>query len=342
MRIVYLGTPADAVPPLRALVADGHEVALVVTQPDRRRGRGAGAEPSPVKAAATELGLRVLTPAKAREVVDDVAASGAELGVVVAFGQLLPVALLEALPLGFVNLHFSLLPRWRGAAPVERAILAGDTETGVDLMRIEAGLDTGPVFAVTRVAIGATETAGELHARLVEAGTELLRANLPSVPDTVPEPQQGEPTYADKLTVDEFRLDPSRPAAELAALARAGNPRPGAWFTVDGQRVKVLWRTRLPTAEASAGEIASRPARDRRRGARARRGAARGEAADGRRASAAPASAVPPCRHAVSVPRDAAARGARSADAGRAGRVRAHPRPGDAAQRDSTLATAPS
>jgi methionyl-tRNA formyltransferase len=241
VRIVFLGTPVDAVPPLRALVADGHDVALVVTQPDRRRGRGAGAQPSPVKQAASELGLRTVTPEKAREVVDEVRATEALLGVVVAFGQLLPVVLLEALPLGFVNLHFSLLPRWRGAAPVERAILAGDTETGVDLMQIEAGLDTGPVFARVRVAIGATDTAGELHARLVDAGTELLRTHLPSVPDTVPEPQRGEPTYADKLTVDEFRLDPTRAASELELLVRAGNPRPGAWFRVDGRRVKV-WR----------------------------------------------------------------------------------------------------
>ena len=206
MRIVYLGTPADAVPPLRALVDDGHDVALVVTQPDRRRSRGAGTDPSPVKQAALELGLPVLTPEKAREVVDDVRASGAELGVVVAFGQLLPVSLLEALPHGFVNLHFSLLPRWRGAAPVERAILAGDTETGVDLMQIEAGLDTGPVFARVRVPIGPNETAGELHARLVDAGTELLRTHLPTVPTRVPEPQVGEPTYAEKL--DRRRVPP--------------------------------------------------------------------------------------------------------------------------------------
>jgi methionyl-tRNA formyltransferase len=239
VRIVYLGTPADAIAPLRALVAAGHDVALVITQPDRRRSRGAGSDPSPVKQAALELGLRVLTPEKAREVVDEVRASGAELGVVVAFGQLLPVALLDALPNGFVNLHFSLLPRWRGAAPVERAILAGDEETGVDLMRIEAGLDTGPVYARVRVPIDPAETAGELHARLVDAGTELLVAHLPAVPTTEPEPQVGEPTYADKLTVDEFRLDPSRPAAELARVVRAGNPRPGAWFRAGGRRVKV-------------------------------------------------------------------------------------------------------
>ena len=165
MRLVYLGTPEAAVPPLRALVDAGHEVALVVTQPDKRRSRGGRSDPSPVKAAALELGLPLVTPEKAREVVDDVAASGAEAGVVVAFGQLLPTALLEALPLGFVNVHFSLLPRWRGAAPVERALLAGDEETGVCLMQIEAGLDTGPVFACDRVPIDPSATTGTVARR---------------------------------------------------------------------------------------------------------------------------------------------------------------------------------
>ena len=174
VRVVYLGTPRDAVAPLRALHEGGHEVALVVTQPDRKRGRGGALVPSPVKVAATELGLPVATPERAREVVEQVRATGAELGVVVAFGQILPVALLESLPFGFVNVHFSLLPRWRGAAPVERAILAGDAETGVDIMAIEAGLDTGPVFASARTPIDPAETAGELHARLVDLGTELL------------------------------------------------------------------------------------------------------------------------------------------------------------------------
>jgi len=211
VRIVYLGTPADAVPPLHALVEAGHDVAFVVTQPDRRRSRGAGADPTPVKRAA------------------------------LAFGQLLPGALLDAIPNGFVNMHFSLLPRWRGAAPVERAILAGDTETGVSLMQIEAGLDTGPVYASTRVPIGVAETAGELHARLVEAGTGLLMSELPNLAGTTPVPQSGEPTYADKLTVEEFELDLRKPAVELARIVRAGNPRPGAWFRLGNRRVKV-WR----------------------------------------------------------------------------------------------------
>ena len=240
MRLVVLGTPGDAVPPLRALHAAGHEIALVVTQPDRKRGRGGGLVPSPVKLAAETLGLRVLTPDRAREIVDETRAVHADLGVVVAFGQLLPPALLDAIPNGYVNVHFSLLPRWRGAAPVERAILAGDTETGVCIMRIEEGLDTGPVYARVRTPIDPVETAGDLRARLVALGTPLLVETLPAVMSAVPEPQEGEVTYAEKLTVEEFHLDPARPAAELARIVRAGNPRPGAWVDVGGKRLKVL------------------------------------------------------------------------------------------------------
>ncbi|MFN8036036.1 MAG: methionyl-tRNA formyltransferase [Acidimicrobiia bacterium] len=252
MRIAFLGTPADAVPSLRALHAAGFEVPLVVTQPDRRRGRGSEAMPSPVKAAASELGLEVRTPVRAIEIADELVGSGAEVGVVVAFGQLLPQALLDVPPLGFVNVHFSLLPRWRGAAPVERAMLAGDAETGVCLMQIEAGLDTGPVFARRAVGIDPDETAGELHARLVELGTALLLETLPGLASATPEPQVGEHTYAARLTVEEFELDWARPARELALLARAGNPRPGAWTTLGGKRFKV-WRARAADAGPAAG-----------------------------------------------------------------------------------------
>jgi methionyl-tRNA formyltransferase len=254
VRLVFLGTPADAVVPLRALVEADHEVALVLTQPDRRRSRGGGDDPSPVKQAATELGIPVLTPTRAREAIADVAATGAQLGVVVGFGQLLPPALLDALPHGFVNLHYSLLPRWRGAAPVERAILAGDTETGVCLMRIEEGLDTGGIYASVSTPIEPEETAGELHARLTALGTRLLVEHLPLVPETEPVSQEGEPTYAEKLTVDEFRIDGSRPAPEVARVVRAGNPRPGAWMVVDGKRVKV-WRAQPEAGDGEPGVV---------------------------------------------------------------------------------------
>ncbi len=251
MRLVFLGSPADALPSLQALHDAGHDIALVVTQPDRRRGRGSGVEPSPVKRLATDLGLTVVTPARCSEALDDVAGSGATLGVVVAFGQLIPQAVLDALPLGFVNVHFSLLPRWRGAAPVERALMAGDAETGVCLMRLEAGLDTGPVYAVERLAIDPTETAGELRARLVKLGTDLLVSRLEDIPKIEPVPQEGEPTYAAKLSTEEFQLDFAASAADLARLVRAGNPRPGAWTTAGGRRLKVL-RARAEDTPATA------------------------------------------------------------------------------------------
>jgi methionyl-tRNA formyltransferase len=256
VRIAFLGTPIDAVPALVALHDAGYEVPLVVTQPDRRRGRGSALAPSPVRAAAEQLGLEVRTPTRAREVLDELRSSGAQVGVVVAFGQLLPPDVLAALPLGFVNVHFSLLPRWRGAAPVERAVLAGDRETGVCVMELEEGLDTGPVYARERTRIRDDETAGELRSRLVTLGTQLLLRSLPDVGVRAPEPQEGEPTYAEKLTVEEFRLDPRRPAAALARIVRAGNPRPGAWMTVDGQRVKVL-RAHAEGGRSAPGFITS-------------------------------------------------------------------------------------
>jgi methionyl-tRNA formyltransferase len=243
VRLLYLGTPADAVPPLRALHDAGHEIAMVVTQPDRRRGRGADLMASPVKAAALELGLHVVTPEKSREIVDEVVERNCELGVVAAFGQLLPPALLAAVPHGFVNVHFSLLPRWRGAAPVERAMLAGDPETGVCIMRLEEGLDTGPVYARTETPIAPGETAGELHHRLVALGTELLLETLPLVPRVTPFPQEGAATYAGKLEVEEFHLDWTRPASELELIVRAGNPRPGAFTSDRGKRLKI-WSAR--------------------------------------------------------------------------------------------------
>ncbi len=254
-RIVYFGTPSDAVPPLRALVTAGHDIALVVTQPDRRRGRGNEMVPSAVKQCAFELGLAVATPEKSREIVADVSALDAELGVVVAFGQLLPPALLASTRSGFINLHFSLLPRWRGAAPVERAMLTGDSDTGVALMAMEEGLDTGGIFAEVRVPITDTITAGELRADLVKAGTEMLVRELDNIPTAVPRVQVGEPTYAHKLTVAEFRLDPQQSARSLARVVRAGNPKPGAWTTIEGRRLKVLRAHVVASSSGVVGEV---------------------------------------------------------------------------------------
>lgn len=209
--------------------------------------------PSPVKEAAIELGLDVRTPARAVEISEVLALSDVEVGVVVAFGQLLPQRLLDIPPLGFINVHFSLLPRWRGAAPVERAVLAGDVETGVCVMQLEAGLDTGPVFTRRSLAIGREETAGELRGRLVALGTDLLLDTLPHLATAVPEPQVGQDTYASRLSVEEFELDWSQPADDLARRVRAGNPRPGAWTTIDGKRLKI-WRAR-PDAATTDGAV---------------------------------------------------------------------------------------
>jgi len=235
VRLVFLGTPPAAVPPLRALVDAGHDVALVVTRADKRRGRGAELTPSAVKAAATELGLPVSHRA------DDTLSTGAELGVVVAFGQLIKPHVLAEVPM--VNLHFSLLPRWRGAAPVERAILAGDDETGVCVMDVEEGLDTGGIYALERVRIHPHETADELRARLVAIGTPLLLEVL-ARPGGIgePMPQQGEPTYAAKLTPEELELDWSKLAEQLARLPRVGK----AWTTFRGRRLLVAQARAVP------------------------------------------------------------------------------------------------
>lgn len=234
-RLVYLGTPAMSVAPLRELVAAGFDVGLVVTGPDRRRGRGGAMSPSPVKQAAIELGIPV------GHDVDDVLGVGADLGVVVAFGQLVRRRVLEQLPM--VNLHFSLLPRWRGAAPVERAYLSGDDVTGVCLMQLEEGLDTGPVFARAEVPIDRSSGASALRGALVEAGTSLLLAELTSGLGEA-EPQTGPPTYAAKISADELRLEWSRPADELARVVGLG----AAWTTFRGQRLKVLVAEPVPDA----------------------------------------------------------------------------------------------
>lgn len=215
-----------AVPPLHALCDAGFEVALVVTGADKRRGRRADPTPTPVKLAAIERGLPVSHD------LADVPGAGADLGVVVAYGRILRRDLLEALPM--VNLHFSLLPRWRGAAPVERAMLAGDDRTGVCVMAVEEGLDTGGVYARADLAIRRTSTADELGRQLTDLGSQLLvdtlRAGLAD-----PEPQVGEPTYAAKIGPADLRLDWVRSAASLDRVVRVG----GAWTTFRGRRLKV-------------------------------------------------------------------------------------------------------
>lgn len=234
-RLAYLGTPEAAVPPLRALVEAGFEVALVVSRPDARRGRGGALGPSPVKAAALALGIPVT------DRVDDVVGAGVDLGVVVAYGRLIRRPVLEAVPM--VNVHFSLLPRWRGAAPVERALLAGDTETGACLMQLWEGLDTGPVYGCERVGIDPGATLGSLRQQLVDVGSRLLVRHLRQGLGT-PAPQQGEATYAAKLDPAELHVDWSAPAVVIDRLVRLG----GAWTTWRGRRLEV----RAARAEAAA------------------------------------------------------------------------------------------
>jgi methionyl-tRNA formyltransferase len=224
--LVYLGTPELAVPPLYALHEAGFEIALVVSRADKRRMRGSALAPSPVKAAALELGLPVT------DQVDDVLSVDADLGVVVAFGRLIKPHVLDQLAM--INMHFSLLPRWRGAAPVERAILAGDHETGVDIMAVEEGLDTGGIYAEARVTIDDDITLGELRGLLVERGTQLLVDLLRHGIDE-PRAQVGEPTYAAKIEPSELELDWSQPAVQLARVVRLGE----AWTTFRGRRLKV-------------------------------------------------------------------------------------------------------
>lgn len=226
-RVVYLGTPPLAVPPLRALVDSGYDILLVVTGPDKRRGRGGERTPTPVRQAAEDLGLPVSTE------IEPVLDVGADLGVVVAFGRLIPSAVLDQLAM--VNIHFSLLPRWRGAAPLERAIMAGDRETGVSLMVVDHELDTGAVYRSDVVPIGPDETLDELRARLVGLGTSQLISALDEGLG-VPEPQVGEPRYAAKLTADDLRLDWTRTAGELHRVIRLGR----AWTTFRGRRLKIL------------------------------------------------------------------------------------------------------
>ena len=237
-----MGTPDFAVPALIALVEAGHEVVCAYTQPPRPAGRGKQLQPSPVQRKAEELGLAVRHPVslKGADAQSEFAALGADIAVVAAYGLILPQAVLDAPKLGCLNIHASLLPRWRGAAPIHRAILAGDTETGVTIMQMEAGLDTGPMLAMARTPVDG-KTAGELTAELAELGGALMvevLADLPNRAATV-QPEAGV-TYASKIDKAETRIDFSQTAQQALRQVRAFAPAPGAWFELDGERYRVL------------------------------------------------------------------------------------------------------
>jgi methionyl-tRNA formyltransferase len=249
MRVVFMGTPDFAVPTLARLVQDGHTIAAVYTRAPAKAGRGMSLRPSPVHALAETLGLPVLTPSTLRtpEAAESFRGHGADVAVVVAYGMLLPQAILDAPRHGCLNLHGSLLPRWRGAAPIQRAVMAGDAESGVGVMRMEAGLDTGPVALEARIPISPGMTAGALHDALMPIGADLMASALSRLEQGAlsftPQPDEGV-VYAQKITNDEARIDWSRPATQVANHINGLSPFPGAFFEIDlgkgPERVKVL------------------------------------------------------------------------------------------------------
>lgn len=253
LRLIFMGTPDFAVPTLLQLVAQGHELAAVYTRAPQPAGRGMGLRPSSVERAARRFGAQVLTPKSLRSAEAAVAfrQHGADAAVVVAYGLILPKAILDAVPLGCLNLHASLLPRWRGAAPINRAVMAGDQESGVCVMRMEEGLDTGPVAMAERVAIGSDMTAGELHDVLAPLGADLMGRALPALArgslTFTPQSAEGV-TYARKIEKAETRIDWARPRQAVHDHCRGLSPFPGAWFELPGEpapvRVKVLRSTR--------------------------------------------------------------------------------------------------
>ena len=256
LRLAFFGTPAFAVPSLDALRAARHDIAGVYTRPPLPAGRGGRLTPSPVHAAAEAAGIAVRTPRTLKDQVAqaEFAALGLDAAVVVAYGLILPPPVLDAPRLGCLNIHASLLPRWRGAAPIQRAILAGDARTGITIMRMDESLDTGPMLLAEAVPIRAAETAGTLHDTLSALGARLIVSALEGLAtgSLAARPQPGDgATYAAKLTREEERLDWARPAAELARRVRAFAPVPGAWFAYDGTRIKV----RAAEAVAAGHEV---------------------------------------------------------------------------------------
>jgi methionyl-tRNA formyltransferase len=242
MRVIFMGSPDFAVPTLYALVAARHEVAAAYCQPPRPAGRGKGMQPTPVQRAAELLGIPVYTPAslKGADQQDEFAALRADVAVVAAYGLILPQPVLDAPRLGCLNVHASLLPRWRGAAPVQRAIMAGDAVTGVTIMQMEAGLDTGPMLAAQEFAIG-RKNAGEVTKELAIIGAQLMCQVLESI-DSYPRVAQPEDgvTYAAKIRKEEARIDWAFPALQIVHQVRGLATFPGAWFEANGERVKLL------------------------------------------------------------------------------------------------------
>ena len=244
MRLAFLGTPDFALPTLEALLDAGHEIVRVYAQPPRPAGRGRKLRPSPVQAFAEPRGIPVATPASLRDqaLQSDFAALGLDAAVTAAYGLLLPPAILTAPRFGCLNVHASLLPRWRGAAPIQHAILAGDRKTGISVMAMDEGLDTGPVFLARRIPIGPETTGGDLHDRLAQLGAEAVVETLSGLAggrlNPVPQPEAGV-TWAPKLTREDSLLDWTRPARELERRVRAFAPRPGARFTFRGESIRV-------------------------------------------------------------------------------------------------------
>lgn len=257
MKVAFMGTPDFSVPALDALVEAGHEILAVYTQPPRPAGRGKKDRPSPVQARAEALGLPVRHPASLRpqEEKDAFAALGADVGVVVAYGLILPRAILDAPQHGCLNIHASLLPRWRGAAPIHRAIMAGDSETGICIMQMEAGLDTGPVLLREATPIGPEDTTADLHDRLAAMGGRMISDTLTRLGalDSEIQPDEGV-TYAEKIDKAEARIDWTRPAKEVDRKIRGLSPFPGAWCDVAGERVKLL-RSRLADGSGAPGAV---------------------------------------------------------------------------------------
>lgn len=259
MRLVFAGTPVFAERALAALIEDGHQILSVLTQPDRKSGRGLQMLPSPVKALALAHGLEVLQPARFSDgnTLAHLRQLQPEMLVVAAYGLILPQPGLDLARRGAINIHASLLPRWRGAAPIHRAILAGDAETGITLMRMDAGLDTGPMLAQKRLGIAADDTTGSLHDRLAALGAEMIVEYVRNPDDTKPVPQPAEGvTYARKIDKRESVLDWRKPARTLEREVRAFNPAPGARASLAGTDLRV-WRARCEERAAEPGQVQS-------------------------------------------------------------------------------------